>query len=53
MSSTTGDYKLDPMILVKDRSIAGLSSLWILGTFITGLFITKGKADDFLKTLCN
>lgn len=49
MSSTTGDFKIGPMLLVKDRTIAGLNSLWILGTFITGLFSSKGKAEDFWR----
>lgn len=53
LSSTTEDYKMGPTLLVKDRSIAWLNSLWILGPFSTGLFSNKGKADDFLKTLCN
>lgn len=53
MSSTTGDHKIGPMLLVKDRAIAGLNSLWILGAFIPGLFSSKGKAEDFLKALCS
>lgn len=53
MSSNTGDFKIGPMLLVKDRTIAGLNSLWVLGAFITGLLSSKGKAEDFLKALCS
>lgn len=38
------------MLLVEDRTIAGLKSL---GAFITGLLSSKGKAEDSLKALCS
>lgn len=53
MSSTTGDNKMGSILLAKVGTIAGVHSLWILGTSITGLFSTKRKADRLLTALSN